>query len=271
MAKDLEILSLGDKFVDLRDNLAGDAYNWAWIRPLSEVKYLAIHHSGNLDVKTAQDLAKFHIENNNWGGIGYHFVIDDLGVVYYVADLSTARANVANMNEQVIGICLMGNFDMAEPAKAQLDSTSKLCQFLIGDYANLPAIDGWDKVLGHCEFPNQSTTCPGKTWLNWKTKIVKGEDSEDMESLETIQPLETPIEDETQYLKDQVDNLQVSLASVNEQLIQTMETLSTREQEIAILKSKQSHNGEDLIDQTLTLTEIFYNLYKLVFLPRKME
>ena len=133
MAKiDLTIPSLGSKFVDLRDSLPGNAYTWSWERQFTEIKYLAIHHTAAPDTQTPTQIANFHINSNGWGGIGYHFVIAKDGTVYYVGDISTARANVAKLNEQVIGICLIGNFTSGRvPTNEQLDSARTLCDFFI--------------------------------------------------------------------------------------------------------------------------------------------
>ncbi len=176
MAKtDLTIPSLGNKFIDLRDSIPGDSYNWSWIRPLSQVNYLAIHHTAGPDTQTPEEIANYHINNNGWGGIGYHFLIAKDGTVFYVGDISTARANVANLNEQVLGICLVGNFTQGRvPSDQQLDSAHQLCEFFINNYPNLQNVTSWDKVRGHKELPGQSTTCPGDDWPTWRIKIVEG-------------------------------------------------------------------------------------------------
>ncbi len=165
MAKiDLSIPTLGNKFFDLRGSLPGDCYNWNWVRPLSQVQYLVIHHSASYD-QTPKEIADFHINNNGWGGIGYHFLIDKKGQVFYVGDLSTARANVADMNEKVIGLCLIGNFTSGRvPTPKQLSSAQKLCKFLITNYPDL-------YVKGHKELPNQKTICPGDNWQIWKKEL----------------------------------------------------------------------------------------------------
>lgn len=175
MAKtDLSIPSLGNKFVDLRDSLPGDSYNWSWIRPLGGVNYLAIHHSASPDTQTPQEIANYHINSNGWGGIGYHFVIAKDGIVFYVGDISSARANVANMNEQVIGICLVGNFMSGNmPTSDQLASVHLLCDFFIS-YPDLTNLKSWDLVKGHKELPNQATACPGDTWSVYRQQIVSG-------------------------------------------------------------------------------------------------
>ncbi len=170
---DLSIPSLGNKFVDIRDTIPGDSFNWSWVRPLFQVKYLAIHHSASPDNQTPVEIANYHINNNGWGGIGYHFVIAKDGTVYYVGDISTARANVANLNEQVIGICLVGNFTSGQvPSQEQLDSAHQLCDFFINHFSDLSNVSSWDAVKGHKELPGQATTCPGDNWPAWKMQIV---------------------------------------------------------------------------------------------------
>ncbi len=174
MAKiDLTIPSLAEKFVDLRDPIPGDSYNWSWTRPLAQVKYLAIHHTAGPDTQTPQQIANFHVNSNGWGGIGYHFLIGKDGMVYYVGDISTARANVANLNEQVLGICLIGSFiNGKQPTPQQIDSTRKLCDFFINHYPALVNVQSWDAMRGHKDLPGQSTACPGDNWPQWRSEII---------------------------------------------------------------------------------------------------
>lgn len=172
---DVSIPSLSNKFIDLRDTIPGDSFNWSWVRSLNQVNYLAIHHTAGPDSQTPAQIANFHINSNGWGGIGYHFLIDKSGIVYYVGDISTARANVANLNDQVIGICLIGNFTEGRvPTSEQFDSVNKLCDFFINNYPALVNVNSWDAVRGHKDLPGQSTTCPGDNWPNWRPKIVSG-------------------------------------------------------------------------------------------------
>lgn len=269
MAKiDLTIPSLGDKFIDLRDSIPGDSYNFSWTRPLSLVNYLAIHHTAAPDTQTPEQIANFHINSNGWGGIGYHFLIAKDGTVYYVGDISTARANVANLNDQVIGICLIGNFTSGRvPTSEQLDSAHKLCDFFIGSYPDLSNVTGWDDVKGHKELPGQATTCPGDNWPSWRPAILEGSGSAPDRGAQISE------------LKSQIDSLQTSLTSVNQQVIILQETLQEREQEIAQLRSRLEEGGPVLAppelqppkaDTTLTIIQALFNLYKFIFWPRKV-
>ncbi len=167
----LTIPTLGNKLVDLRHIITGDSFHWNWERPLSQVQYLAIHHTAAPDTQTPEDIALYHVQNRGWGGIGYHLMIDKTGVVSYVGDITTARANVQNKNELVIGICLIGNFTGgAKPTTAQITSTHYLCRHFIFATPELTSVTTWDSVVGHQQLG--STLCPGDAWLSWRTAIL---------------------------------------------------------------------------------------------------
>lgn len=323
---DFTIPSLGNKFVDIRDSIPGDSYNWSWVRPLSGVNYLAIHHTAGPDTQTPTQIANFHINNNGWGGIGYHFLIAKDGTVYYVGDISTARANVANLNDQVIGICLIGNFMAGkEPSSEQLDSANKLCDFFINNYPAIPNVNSWDQVKGHKDLLGQSTVCPGDNWPGWRPRLVAGsveppaptptadrgaQISEayrmvlgrdpDMGGLQTYtnsnltidQIIKSMVESqehqelirkakEAAALKSQVESLQTSLGSINQQIITLQEALQSREEEIALLKkttpevvinppvNQPSEKPVQQPDNTLTIVGALINLYKFIFSPGK--
>lgn len=326
---DLAIAALGNKFVDLRSTLPGDAFNWSWVRPLSQVNYLAIHHSASPDNQTPNVIASYHINKNGWGGIGYHFLIAKDGTVYYVGDISTARANVANLNEKVIGICLIGNFTSGRmPASEQLDSAHKLCSFFINDYPDLANILSWESVRGHKELPGQSTACPGDNWSSWRQQVVEGRGfsndnsvsiifnsptssdrsaqisdlyrkilgrdpdmgglqaytngpmtiAEIMESIVNSPEHQNLISvaKEVSSMQSQIDSLQTSLASVNQQLIILQEILQQKDQEIQRLKDQSASSNQPVLsnqkhDSTLTLIGALINLYKFIFLPRNMR
>ena len=254
---DLNIPSLGGKFIDIRDTLPGDCFNWSWVRSLSQVKYLAIHHSGGPDTQTPNDIADFHINKNGWGGIGYHFLVAKNGTVFYVGDIGTARANVANLNEQVIGICLIGNFmDGNLPSPEQLDSSNKLCNFLI-NFLALSNIPSWDNIRGHKELPGQSTTCPGDSWDSWKEKLL------------SLKKLLSENKD-SEVLKSQIEGLQTTLASLNQQVILLQEAILEKDAQINDLRKKATApEPESGVDTTLTIIGALILLYNFLFPPRK--
>lgn len=158
----LTIPELGDRFIDYRDPIWGDSYNWSWNRQPNEVEWVVIHHSVTSHDATPDDIALLH-KARGWGGIGYHFVITKDGNVYYVGDVGTARANVLNMNEKVIGVCLVGDFTKHLPSDEQIVSAHYLCKFFLDNTAVWPQLKTWEgSVVGHKEL--QATACPGTSW-----------------------------------------------------------------------------------------------------------
>jgi hypothetical protein len=163
--------SLGSKYIDYRIQIPGDSFNWNWVHPLSEYTQIVIHHSAGPDTQTPDEIAGYHISSNGWGGIGYHFVITKNGTVYYVGDLTTARAHVANLNHQCIGVCLIGSFiEGREPPDDQLRSASVLCAQMLFRTPELSGVENWTDVIGHKNLG--STRCPGDSWATWRARLL---------------------------------------------------------------------------------------------------
>jgi hypothetical protein len=152
-----------NKWRDYRKGIWGDSFNWSWVRPWNQLKYLVIHHTVTKHDATPDDIAILH-KARGWGGIGYHFVITVDGVVHYVGDISTARANVKDKNEQVIGIALIGDFTKHLPSNQQIESAHDLCKFFLTETPSLPTLKSWDQLVGHKDL--QATACPGTSWPN---------------------------------------------------------------------------------------------------------
>lgn len=77
-------------------------------------------------------------------------------------------------------------------------------------------------------------------------------------------------------LKSQVESLQTTLASLNQQVIILQEALVERDQKIKDLEIKLSESGSEVktevaprIDDTLTIVGGFIKLYQLIFPPGK--
>lgn len=156
---DLVIPELGNKFVDYRANNPG-GFTWSWERPITQVRYAAVHHTVTSKSATPEAIWALH-KARNWGGIGYHFLCGGDGTVWYVGDISLARSNVANRNHEVLGCAMMGDFTQELPSDEQIDSMHKLIKWMI-EVASIPGIDGWDKMWGHKDF--NATACPGSSW-----------------------------------------------------------------------------------------------------------
>lgn len=79
-------------------------------------------------------------------------------------------------------------------------------------------------------------------------------------------------------LESQIDSMQTTLASLNQQVIILQEAVQERDQKIAQLEIQLSQNNQAMpvetstplrVDNTLTIVGALVNLYKFAFPPRK--
>jgi len=136
--------------------------------PLEPWKFLVLHHSGTSS-GSVQSIHAPHIRRrdssgNPWKGIGYHFVIGNGhgmqdGAVEctfrWNQQLHGAHAGNALYNTRGIGICLIGNFEVAPPTPAQLSSLQQLL-LLLCSRCQIETRD----IVGHSTV--RRTACPGR-------------------------------------------------------------------------------------------------------------
>ena len=135
---------------------------------------ITIHHSarptselGRQDLPSVADavrrIQKFHIDDNGWGDIGYHYLIDPQGRILEgrKSAFQGAHAGSNQANRNNVGICLLGHFDQERPTPAALASLQGLIDS-IRKRAGIPRT----QVYSHQDF--KETECPGRfleTWL----------------------------------------------------------------------------------------------------------
>jgi len=129
---------------------------------------VVIHHSAialdtNETMRSVQDL---HMNVNRWADIGYHYGIDNDGVIYAGRDIRARGASVAGHNTGVIGVVVMGNFERDTPLDGQLTALQTLVNWLAATYR-------LTHLAGHSEF-NPETVCPGKHLAVYLDRLARG-------------------------------------------------------------------------------------------------
>ena len=130
---------------------------------------IIIHHSATQDGLVLKDfdaIRNYHINNNGWRDIGYHYVIESINNEYKIITgrpEDTDGAHCPGQNTQSIGICLVGNFTNIEPPDAQLQTLVYLIKNIWNRYGKLP-------VYGHKDF--HPTSCPGNKFPMLKLKSM---------------------------------------------------------------------------------------------------
>jgi N-acetyl-anhydromuramyl-L-alanine amidase AmpD len=128
--------------------------NFSSLTPRSKVlEYIVIHHTASTAKETVEQIHNFHINNNGWAGIGYHFYIRKDGTIYRGRPEKYVGAHCENYNSVSLGICLEGNFEIEKPTEKQIQSVTDLVKYLRKKYGDF-------KLVGHRDL--NATACPGQ-------------------------------------------------------------------------------------------------------------
>ena len=118
------------------------------------------HHSEDKDTPRLEFLSilDWHVNHNRWRTIGYHWVLEDFaGHVLAVQGREPFMLGAhCRGHNNMIGICLVGKFNLKPPSEALLEKTARLVKALLLQYNYLTPKDVYD----HRDL--NDTTCPGK-------------------------------------------------------------------------------------------------------------
>jgi len=127
---------------------------------------IIIHHSLTKDSQTVSwgAIRKYHIETMGWDDIGYQWGLELINDHYEILmgrrpDL--IGTHTIGQNDQSIGICVVGNYDVDPFTDPLRDELQKLITWLMLTYKIPPK-----EIYGHTEFANYKT-CPGKNIMDW--------------------------------------------------------------------------------------------------------
>ncbi len=136
-------------------------------------QYVIIHHSLTKDGQVVdwEAIRKYHREVNGWSDIGYHYGIERVGkgLLLQVGRPESepgAHTKEMHMNGKSLGICVVGNFDLAPPGLEVMRFLAEIVKRKIAEYG-IPV----NAVLGHREVgamagfdwrKGEYKSCPGK-------------------------------------------------------------------------------------------------------------
>ena len=130
---------------------------------------LTLHHAAGYSASNIQEgiiqmqaIQELHQDVRGWSDIGYHFVIDKGGNIYQGRPETVIGAHVGGHNTGNTGVSILGCYH--PPAymcndQLQPESEESIVQ-LFGWICTHYSVEG-NKLLGHRDYSNQSTSCPG--------------------------------------------------------------------------------------------------------------
>ena len=138
--------------------------------PRTDTNYLVIHCSATRADQeiTAEHIRRWHVDDNSWSDIGYHWVIERDGKIQHGRHAQSQGAHVRGHNHESIGICLVGG--MAENGDPEDNFTPE--QWLVLEMlievlqVRYPAA----QVVGHYYFTPYKT-CPNFVVEHWLETI----------------------------------------------------------------------------------------------------
>ncbi|MHC4977373.1 MAG: peptidoglycan recognition protein family protein [Planctomycetota bacterium] len=134
-------------------------------RHSSQFSRITIHHDGMPPVSLAsitqnrervRQIRNLHVNNNGWGDIGYHYIVDRNGTIWEGRPLSWQGAHVAHQNPGNIGVLCLGNFEIETPSSTQFGTLSSFVVAL-ANHHRVPLYN----ISTHQELA--STLCPGRS------------------------------------------------------------------------------------------------------------
>jgi len=136
------------------------------MRPLNKIDFICIHcadskKSMDVDVET---LRRWHVEENGWSDIGYHYFIKFNGSLHKCRDTKYQGAHCKAINQNSIAVCLEGGFNGEDNFTVpQLNQLKSLINSLKIQYPNAA-------LVGHNHFDEKS--CPSFDVVAWYDKAT---------------------------------------------------------------------------------------------------
>ena len=126
---------------------------------MREINKLVVHCSATpkgayFDI---EDIRKWHVIENGWQDVGYHFIVLLDGTIQLGRPLSVKGAHVSGHNAHSIGICYIGGGIQGKQEDTRTPEQFRSLLYLL---QTLKLIFKDAVILGHKDFPNVTKSCP---------------------------------------------------------------------------------------------------------------
>ena len=137
--------------------------SWSRVTLHHSVDTLSEESDGSLasSIHALHAIQRYHMEQNGWGDIGYHYLVDSAGRVFEGRQLQWQGAHASGDNNvQNLGICMLGDFTDRPPSREALEALRVLLDQVRERY-RIPTA----RIYPHRKFKN--SICPGDYLTAW--------------------------------------------------------------------------------------------------------
>lgn len=183
----------------------------SYTRVFHEVFHHVVHHAAGSNLNSnytqvVRDIYIYHTQVNGWSDIGYNYLIAQDGTIYAGRDPDGGSqdqvrgAHFCGANTGTLGICLLGNYETANPTAPALHSLKSLLTYGLLNQSMSPfetyshSLGRLGTVIGHRA--GCATLCPGENVYNMLEEL-KVDVIQEMEVCGAVAPigirLDTPL------------------------------------------------------------------------------
>ncbi|MFY0607528.1 MAG: N-acetylmuramoyl-L-alanine amidase [Cyclobacteriaceae bacterium] len=158
----------------------------SYSRSFTDVNHVIIHHAAGSNTNTnftqvVRDIYVYHTEVNGWSDIGYNYLIAQNGDLYAGRDPDGGQqdnvmgAHFCGRNATTMGICLLGNYETANPSNSMWTTLEQVVAFKVNREALNPLasdshpLGNIGHIAGHRD--GCSTLCPGENVYKKLTQL----------------------------------------------------------------------------------------------------
>jgi N-acetyl-anhydromuramyl-L-alanine amidase AmpD len=138
------------------------------MRLLTDVKFLVVHcadSKSHMNV-TVETLRQWHVKENGWSDIGYHYLIKFDGSIHECRSEKYQGAHCRTVNDKSIAICLEGGFGGVNNfTERQLFSLRHFLSEKKCTHKNA-------SIVGHSHFDDKE--CPSFDVVAWWESYING-------------------------------------------------------------------------------------------------
>lgn len=149
---------------------------------MREIKKIIVHCSytkPRMDIGV-EEIRTWHVEENKWTDVGYHYVIRRDGTIETGRPLERPGAHVRGQNHDSIGICWVGG--MAQDSSLAEDNrTADQSKALFDLIQDLQEKFPGAGVLGHRDIQGVSKACPCFDVRTWYADACMNTERKDLE------------------------------------------------------------------------------------------